>query len=120
MARIALWGGSRFGGAGGDLERFLHKEDLRISFSGMKYKQLVPIAVDRCFPHSQAGSNMPCRAMGAGGVNGCQGASWCKELNGKELHGAAGGDLEPKKSAVSCASSIWSTRLLPSTSVLLW
>ena len=48
---------------------------------------------------------MPCRAMGTGGVNECQEAPWCEELDGKELHGVAGGDLEPRKSAVSCTSS---------------
>ena len=53
---------------------FLQKNGLGISFSGMKYKQLVRIAVDRCFLRSQADLNMPCRAMGARGVNGCQGA----------------------------------------------
>ena len=30
---------------------------------------------------------------------------WSEEIDGKELHGAAGGDLEPRESAVSCASS---------------
>ena len=67
----------------------------------MRYKQHVRIAVDRCFLQSQAGSDMPCRAMGTRGVNGCQEASWSEELDGKELHGVAGGDLEPRKSAVS-------------------
>ena len=33
--------------------------------------------------------------VGAGGMNGCQGTPWSEELDGKELHGAAGGDLEP-------------------------
>ena len=33
-------------------------------------------------------------------VNGCQGASWSEELDGKELHGALGGerDLQPRGS----------------------
>ena len=53
---------------------FLQKERLRISFFGMKYKQHVCIAVDQCFLRSQAGLKMSCRATGAGGVNGCQGA----------------------------------------------
>ena len=33
--------------------------------------------------------------MEAGGVNGYQGAPWSEELDGKELHGVAGGDLKP-------------------------
>ena len=32
-------------------------------------------------------------AMGAGGINECQGMSLNEEFDGKELHGAAGGDL---------------------------
>ena len=67
MARVALWGGSRFGAAGGDLERFVLQKGLGISISGVRYKQLVRIAVDRSFLRNQAGLNMPCRAMGAGG-----------------------------------------------------
>ena len=98
---------------------FLPKEGLEISFSGVNYKQLVRIVVDRYFLRSQAGLNMPCRAMGAGGVNWCQGAPWSEELDGKELHRAARGDLEPRESAVSCTSPTWSTRLLPSASVVL-
>ena len=43
------------------------QEVLRISISGVRYKQLVRIAVDRRFLRSQAGLNMPCPAMGAGG-----------------------------------------------------
>ena len=46
---------------------FWQKEILRISLSGVRYKQLVHIAVDPCYLLSQAGSNMPCQAMGAGG-----------------------------------------------------
>ena len=52
-------------------------------------------------------------------MHGCQGAPWSEELDGKELHGAAGGDLEPRESAVSCTSSSWSTRVSPSTSMVL-
>ena len=46
-------------------------------------------------------------AMGAGEVRGCHGAPWSEKLDGKELHGALGGecDLEPRGSAVSCTSS---------------
>ena len=43
--------------------------------------------------------------MGAAEINGCQGTPWSEELDGKELHGAAGGDLEPRESAVFCTSS---------------
>ena len=34
-------------------------------------------------------------------VKGCQEAPWSEELDGKELHGAAGGDLEPREAAGS-------------------
>ena len=46
---------------------FLQKEVLGISLFRVRYKQLVRIAVDRCFFHSQAGLNIPHRAMKAGG-----------------------------------------------------
>ena len=52
-------------------------------------------------------------------MNGYQGVPWSEELDGKD-HGAAGGDVEPRESAVSCTSAIWSTRLSPSTSVVLF
>ena len=42
--------------------------------------------------------------MGAEGVKGCQGTPWSEELDGEELHEAAGGDLEPRESTVSCTS----------------
>ena len=44
------------------------------------------------------------------GVNGCQGTPWSEELDGKELHGALGGecDLELRGSTVSWISSTWS------------
>ena len=37
-------------------------------------------------------------------MNGCQGTPWSEEHDGKELHGALGGDgdLEPRESAVFC------------------
>ena len=38
-------------------------------------------------------------------MNGCQGTLWNEELDGKELPGAAGDDLKPRESAVSCTSS---------------
>ena len=43
--------------------------------------------------------------MGAGGTSGCQGTSWSEELDGKELHGIACGDLEPREPAASSTSS---------------
>ena len=51
---------------------FLQKGVLGLSSSGVNYKHFVRLAADRWFLHSQAGLNMPCRAMGAGGMNGCQ------------------------------------------------
>ena len=47
-------------GAGYGWSVFWKNEDLGISFSLVGYKQLVRIAVDRCFLRSQAGLNMPC------------------------------------------------------------
>ena len=44
---------------------FWQNENLGISFSGVRYKQLVHIAVDRCFLHSQVGLNMSCQSMRA-------------------------------------------------------
>ena len=98
---------------------FLQKKGLGISVSGARYKPPVCIVIDCYFLRSQAGLNMSCRAMGAGGMNGCERAPWSEELDGKELHGAAGGDLEPREPAVSSTSSPWSTRLLPYLSVVL-
>ena len=46
---------------------FRQKKDLGISFSGVRYKQLVRIAVDRCFLRSQAGLN----AVSIGGLAPC-------------------------------------------------
>ena len=56
------------------LERFWQKDDLGISFSRVRYKQLVRITVDRCFLRSQAGLNMPCRQSTVRGY-----ASWENE-----------------------------------------
>ena len=44
--------------------------------------------------------------MKAVGVNECHGTPWSEELDGKKLHGEAGGeyDQEPRESAVSCTS----------------
>ena len=39
-------------------------------------------------------------------MNECQGTPWSEELDGNELHEAVGGDLERRKFAVSCTSSI--------------
>ena len=46
-------------------------------------------------------------AIEAAGMNGFQGTPWSEELDGKVLHGAAGGeyDQEPRGSALSCARS---------------
>ena len=73
------------------------------------------------FLRSQAGFKMSCRqrrhkTIKAAGVNECKGTPWSEELDGKELHGALGGecDLEPRESAVSWTSPTWSTH--PSTS----
>ena len=38
-------------------------------------------------------------------MNRCQGTPWSEELDGKELHGAAGDGLDPRESTVSCTSS---------------
>ena len=104
---VAIWSG------------FLQKQVLGTSFSGVRYKQLVRIAVNRCFLRNQAGLDMPCRAMGAGGMRGCEGAPWSNKVDGKELHGATGGDLDSRESTIFFTSSTWSTRLSPSTSVVL-
>ena len=47
--------------------------------------------------------------MKAAGLSGCQRTPWREELDGKGLHGAAGGEYEeePRESVVLC---IWSTR----------
>ena len=89
---------------------FWQNEDLGISFPGVRCKQLVRIAVDRCFLCSQTGLNIPCRSMRAGGVSACQETPWSLEVDDKELHGALGGeyDLELTGSTVSCTSSTWS------------
>ena len=52
--------------------------------------------------------------MKAAGVDGCQGTPWSEELDGKELHGAVGGehDKGPRESAAS-------GELSASTSVVL-
>ena len=44
------------------------------------------------------------------GVNGYKRTPWSEKLDGKELHGAFGGecDLELKESIVPCTLSIWS------------
>ena len=75
------------------------------------------------FFRSQAGLNMSCRqqrhdAIWAMGVDGCQRTPWSEELDGKELHGALGGecDLELRGSTVSCTPS---TRSQPTFQHLL-
>ena len=92
--------------------------------SGVRCKQLVRIAVGRCFSAARLiwGTVKVRRhaAMGDGGTNGCQTMPWSEELGGKKLHGAADGDLEPRESDVSCTSSTRSTRLSSPTSVVLY
>ena len=80
----------------------------RIDDSGFKnlqecYKRIIyaaRIAVDRFSPATWLALNMPCQAVRAGntdrgdrksGANGCRGASWSEELDGKQLCGALGG-----------------------------
>ena len=60
----------------------------------MRYKQLVRIAVDRCFLHNQTDLNMSYRSTRAGGVSACQETPWSEELDGKELHEALGGECD--------------------------
>ena len=45
--------------------------------------------------------------MEAAGINGCQRTPWTDEIDGKEFHGALGGeyDLEPRGSIFSCTRS---------------
>ena len=61
-------------------------------------KRFVRIAVDRCFPRSQADTgnrqSSTARGMKAAGMSGCQGTPWSEELDGKELHGALGGEYD--------------------------
>ena len=40
-------------------------------------------------------------------MHGCEGTIWSEKHDGKDIHGAAGGeyDLEPGESAVSCTPS---------------
>ena len=71
----------------------------------------VRIAVNRFFLRS-GWFEMPYQAMGTGraarggrksGADGCRGASWSEELDGKELRGALGGkrNLKPRESPFS-------------------
>ena len=69
------------------------------------------------FSAARLALNIPCQAMGAGrvgrgdrksGANGCQGASWIKELDGKELRGALGG-----KRNIEAGGSSFSGHRLP-------
>ena len=63
-------------------------------------KLFVRFVVDRCFSAARLirGTIKVRRHVGVGarGMNGFQGAPWSEDLNGKELHGAACGDLEPR------------------------
>ena len=50
VARVALWGRFSFGSGWWRSGAFVgQNEDLGISFSGVRYKQLVRVAVDFCF-----------------------------------------------------------------------
>ena len=103
MARVALWGGSRFGAAGGDLECVFLQEEVRgTSFSGVRYKQLVRIAVDRCF------SAVKLVYKGHTIKDGSRlSEQWGKQMPGNAMErGALGGecDLEPRGSAFPWAS----------------
>ena len=53
-------------------------------------------------------------------VNGCPRTPWRKDLDGRKLHEALGGecDLELRGSAVPCTSSTWSLRHLQVYAVL--
>ena len=113
MAGVALWEGSLFGVAGGHLQCVL--EDQRFGIENLQewYRRIIyvvrSIAVDRFVSAARLALNIPCQTMGAvrpargdrkSGANGCQGASWSEELDGKDLHGALGGErnLEPRGS----------------------
>ena len=68
------------------------------------------------FLRSQAVLKMSCRQRWHevhlnNEMNGCQGTQWNGELDGKEFHGALGGecDLKSKGSAVFWTLSTWST-----------
>ena len=100
MAGVSLWGSSRFGVAGGDLERCLTEGGPRNIIFRSEVQATRTYCGRSLFLRSQAGLNMPCRAMeGRGGVNECHGA---RSLMARELHGAADGDLELRESAVFC------------------
>ena len=75
VARVALWEGSRFGAEGGDFCR---------SGTGESFTPCVlqSIAV---FSAARLALNIICRAMGAGGVNGCQGWS---EVRSEQMSGS--------------------------------
>ena len=97
-------------------------EDLGIIFSRVRYKQLIRIVVDRCFLHSQAGLNMPCRSMQARRMSGCQGTPWSEDLDIEELHGAAWWRLRSGVERIRCFLyniDTESTHLLPSTSGIM-
>ena len=95
--------------AGGDLERFWLTEELKYHFSMGDTSAPYVLRLIAVSPQSQV--DMWSRqvrghaVMGAWRINRCQGTPWSEELDGKELHGAAGGDLEPRESAVSSTSS---------------
>ena len=68
------------------------------------------------FPAARLTLNMPCQAMGAGGMNECQGGSEVRDRHIREcqkLRGALGGErgLEPRGCPV-----IWTSSTYPSPS----
>ena len=74
------------------------------------------------FSAARLALNMPCQAMGArggrkSGMNGCQGASWSEELDGREFCGALSGEreLEPRECPVS-----WTASTHPPSFTTVW
>ena len=100
VARVDLWGGSRFEATGGDLERFLTGGPRDITFRSevqatrMYCGQSLYSPQPGWFEYAMPG-------YGSWRVNRCQGAPRSEELDCKELHGAAGSHLELRESAVS-------------------
>ena len=104
MVKFSFWSGWWPSGAFFDRRR-----SSEYHFLGVRYRQLIRIAVDRCYSVARLirGTVNVRRheAIRAMRMEGCRGAPWSEELDGKELHGGAGGDLEPREPAVSCTSS---------------
>ena len=99
-----------FGGI--DDSRFKNLQDLY-----RKITYAVRIAVNRWFFAARLPLNMPCSAMEAGGANRCQGASWSKELDGKELRGALGGEHELETRGCPI---FWTSSTHPASPTTVW